>query len=64
MQETNHYKTLLIEEANPVMWVTMNRPDSLNTLNILMAEELADFFHGGAAVAQRKDNVLARGRDQ
>lgn len=46
MQEANHYKALPIKEVNQVMWVTMNRPDALNALNILITEQLTGLFHG------------------
>ena len=40
------YKHLIIEEKGAVDWVTMNRPDALNALNVEMVSELHDYFSG------------------
>ncbi len=40
------YENLLITEDGPVLWVTMNRPASLNALDRAMVEELRDLFTG------------------
>lgn len=38
------YETLAIEKRGPVDWVTLNRPEALNTLNPAMIAELQDYF--------------------
>ena len=41
---TATYETLIIRKEGPVDWVTMNRPDALNSLNPKMISELQDYF--------------------
>lgn len=41
---TATYETLIIRKEGPVDWVTMNRPDALNSLNPKMISELRDYF--------------------
>jgi enoyl-CoA hydratase len=36
------YQTLLVERVGPVGWLIFNRPDSLNAMNNLMRDELAE----------------------
>jgi enoyl-CoA hydratase/carnithine racemase len=38
------YATLLIDHRGPVDWLTLNRPQSLNAINLKMVEELNDYF--------------------
>src|SRR6201994_1628873 len=38
------YETLLIEKKGQVDWVTMTRPDALNTLNTQLVDDLLDYF--------------------
>ena len=38
------YETLLIEKKGAVDWVTMNRPEALNSLNNVLVDELLDYF--------------------
>ena len=38
------YETLLIEKKGAVDWVTMNRPEALNTLNTRLVDDLLDYF--------------------
>lgn len=40
------YQTLKLEKHGDVEWLTLNRPERLNTLTAQMAEELYDYFHG------------------
>lgn len=42
--ETAEYQTLRITKQGAVDWVTLNRPDQLNTLNHRMTEELLHYF--------------------
>ncbi len=39
-----NYETLLIENKNGVDYLTLNRPDALNSLNKKMVEELRNYF--------------------
>jgi enoyl-CoA hydratase len=41
-----NYQNLLIRREGGVDWVTLNRPDALNTLSPAMTEELLDYFGG------------------
>lgn len=41
---STHYETLLIERKGAVDWVTMNRPEALNSLNTVLVDELLDYF--------------------
>ena len=38
------YETLMIERKGTVDWVTMNRPEALNSLNTTLVDELLDYF--------------------
>ena len=40
------YEHLIVEERGDALWVTMNRPASLNALNRRLVEELRDLFAG------------------
>ena len=40
------YEHLIVDLADDVAWVTMNRPERLNALNPKLVEELRDFFVG------------------
>lgn len=40
----SEYQTLLHERQGPVDWLTLNRPDQLNSLALLMVDELCDYF--------------------
>lgn len=40
------YKTLTLEKRGRVDWLTLNRPDRLNTITGTMMEELCDYFGG------------------
>jgi enoyl-CoA hydratase/carnithine racemase len=42
MQKT--YETISIEKRGKVDWLMLNRPDSLNAINLEMVEELNDYF--------------------
>lgn len=38
------YETLLVRKEGPVDWLTLNRPDALNSINPKMTAELQDYF--------------------
>lgn len=40
------YQTLSVRKDSAVDWVTLNRPDNLNSLNRRMVDELLDYFGG------------------
>jgi len=40
------YETLVIEKRGEVDWLTLNRPDSLNSISLQMVRELNDYFGG------------------
>ncbi|MEY4249318.1 MAG: hypothetical protein RJA87_951 [Pseudomonadota bacterium] len=54
------YATLLIEKEGPIDWVTLNRPDALNTLNGQMVDDLLDYF-GGLYFDRKTRIVVLRG---
>ena len=42
----NTYETILVEHQGAVDWVTLNRPDQLNTLSLPLVDELQAYFAG------------------
>ncbi len=50
------YQTLLIEKDGSVDWVTLNRPDALNTLNTQLVDDLLDYFQ--ALYFDRKTRIV------
>ena len=38
------WQSLLVEKKGPVDWVTLNRPERLNSLNTTMVDELLEYF--------------------
>lgn len=38
------YETISVERKGNVAWLTLNRPEVLNTINTKMVEELGSFF--------------------
>ncbi len=40
------YQTLALEREGPILWLTLNRPAALNSLNLRMIDELHDFLDG------------------
>lgn len=38
------YETIAVEKRGAADWLTLNRPDALNSINAQMVEELADYF--------------------
>jgi enoyl-CoA hydratase/carnithine racemase len=54
------YETLLVEQRGPVDWVTLNRPEALNSINNQMVADLADYF-GRLFHARHTRIVVLRG---
>jgi len=42
----SNYETLIVEKDGAVDWLTLNRPESLNAINVTMVTELRDYFGG------------------
>lgn len=38
------YQTIMVEKRGDADWLTLNRPDSLNAISLLMVHELNDYF--------------------
>ncbi len=38
------YNTIAVEKRGPVDWLTLNRPEALNSINLTMVGELNDYF--------------------
>jgi len=43
---TREFETLIRERRGPVDWITLNRPEALNTFNARMLDELRAYFTG------------------
>ncbi|CAA0093387.1 putative enoyl-CoA hydratase echA12 [Zhongshania aliphaticivorans] len=56
--ENKKNEHLIIEEKGAVDWVILNRPDSLNALNLEMVTALRDYFRGMATRPERRIIVL------
>ena len=41
---SNDYQTIRIEKRGPVDWLTLNRPEALNSISVEMVGELNDYF--------------------
>ncbi len=46
MSKRTEFETLLIERADHVLMVTINRPDSANAMNTAVGRELLELFSG------------------
>ena len=38
------YKTIIVEKRGRVDWLTLNRPEQLNTIDNQMVADLSDYF--------------------
>ena len=56
----NKYETLLVEKDGAVDWLTLNRPESLDAISLLMVTELRDYF-GALAEDDSVRIVVMRG---
>ncbi len=56
---TKDYKAIKVEEKSKVTWLTLNRPDELNTITPQLTAELSDFFG-----RQYDDNLKGQLRSQ
>ncbi|WP_310475305.1 enoyl-CoA hydratase/isomerase family protein [Sandarakinorhabdus sp.] len=54
------YETIAIEQRSPVDWLTLNRPEALNSINNQMVADLSDYF-GSLFHAERTRIVVMRG---
>ncbi len=52
------YETIIYEQRGPVAWITLNRPDDLNAVNLRMLEELYDALSAVQADASLRVLVL------
>lgn len=60
MATANQYDTIQIEKRGAVDWLTLNRPEALNSINVQMVTELRDYF-GGLAEDAATRIVVMRG---
>ena len=54
------FTTLLTEQRRHALWVTLNRPDSLNAMNAALVDELRELF-GGLGERREVRLVVLRG---
>ena len=54
------YETLSVEKRGQVDWLTLNRPDSVNAIDIPLVTELGDYF-GRLAEDKETRIVVLRG---
>jgi enoyl-CoA hydratase/carnithine racemase len=50
------FSTLIVEKRGPVDWLTLNRPEALNAINLKMVEELNAYF--GALYNDRATRIV------
>lgn len=55
-----NYETITIEQRGPTDWLTLNRPDALNSINNQMVADLSDYF-GRLFHARNTRIVVLRG---
>jgi hypothetical protein len=61
--KNDEYQHILVEEKGEVDWLTLNRPEALNALNMQLVRELSDYFHGLYRRPERRIVVMkAAGR--
>jgi len=52
------YETLRVEREGHITWLTLNRPDALNSMNGTLIREISDFFRGLTDDAQTRVVVM------
>ena len=61
--DKHEYQHILVEEKGEVDWLTLNRPEALNAMNMQLVRELSDYFQGLYHRPERRIVVLkAAGR--
>jgi len=60
MAAAKRYETIEIEKRGAVDWLTLNRPEALNSINVQMVTDLRDYF-GGLAEDPDTRIVVMRG---
>ena len=60
MAQGKQYETIEIEKRGAVDWLTLNRPEALNAINLQMVTDLRDYF-GGLAEDPATRIVVMRG---
>jgi enoyl-CoA hydratase/carnithine racemase len=54
------YRTLRLERDGPIDWLTLDRPERLNAMDLVMCGELQDYF-GGLSADLSARVVILRG---
>ncbi|MDE0802387.1 MAG: enoyl-CoA hydratase/isomerase family protein [Acidimicrobiales bacterium] len=52
------YETIRVDQEGQVDWLTLDRPDALNSINLTMVTELRDYFFGLAEDTSRRIVVM------
>ena len=55
---SNAYQTITVEKRGSVDWLTLNRPEALNSISVEMVTELNDYF--GRLFHDRDTRIVVR----